>query len=96
MAPDLRTANEDFPFMAWRDTVVAGLAARVARISFSGELAYEINVAWHDAAALWTAVWAAGEPIGLTPVRHRSHARAPAPSGHPRQSPRRVREQPYC
>ena len=53
LAPDLRTANEDFPFMAWRDTVVAGLAARVARISFSGELAYEINVAWHDAAALW-------------------------------------------
>ena len=26
-----------------------GLTARVARISFSGELAYEINVAWHDA-----------------------------------------------
>ncbi len=67
MAPDLRTANDDFPFMAWRDTVVAGLTARVARISFSGELAYEINVAWHDAAALWAAVWAAGEPIGLTP-----------------------------
>jgi sarcosine oxidase subunit alpha len=67
LAPDLVVANEQFPFMAWRDTTVAGLSARVARISFSGELAYEINVAWHDAAALWDAVWKVGEPLGLTP-----------------------------
>ena len=67
LAPDVSVANEEFPFMAWRDTVVAGLSARVARISFSGELAYEINVAWHDAAALWDAVWSVDEPLGLTP-----------------------------
>lgn len=67
LAPTLDIGNEDFPFMAWRDTAVAGLNARVARISFSGELAYEINVSWHDAAALWDAVWHAGSPIGLTP-----------------------------
>ncbi|SDO85064.1 sarcosine oxidase subunit alpha [Nakamurella panacisegetis] len=67
LAPDLAVSNQDFPFMAWRDTVVAALPARVARISFSGELAYEINVAWHDAAALWDAVWSVGEPVGLTP-----------------------------
>ncbi|AZI57286.1 FAD-dependent oxidoreductase [Nakamurella antarctica] len=67
LAPDLTVDNVDFPFMAWRDAVVAGLTARVARISFSGELAYEINVPWFDAAALWGSVWAAGEPIGLTP-----------------------------
>ena len=67
LAPDLPTANENFPFMAWRDTTVAGLTARVARISFSGELAYELNVAWHDAAALWNAVWRVGSPLGLTP-----------------------------
>ncbi len=67
LASDLATTNEDFPFMAWRDTTVAGLNARVARISFSGELAYEVNVAWYDAAALWDAVWRIGSPIGLTP-----------------------------
>lgn len=67
LAPALPTGNDDFPFMAWRDTAVAGLAARVARISFSGELAYEVNVAWHDAAALWAQVWKVGGPIGLTP-----------------------------
>ena len=67
LAPTLATGNDDFPFMAWRDTTVAGLSARVARVSFSGELAYEINVAWHDAAALWDVVWRVGEPVGLTP-----------------------------
>ncbi len=67
VAPGLATSDEDFPFMAWRDTSVAGLTARVARISFSGELAYEINVAWHDAEALWDAIWQIGAPIGLAP-----------------------------
>ena len=36
--------NESFPFMAIRDGAVAGIPARVCRISFSGELAYEVNV----------------------------------------------------
>ena len=67
LAPDLAVENDAFPFMTWRETTVAGLAARVARVSFSGELAYEINVAWWDAAALWDAVWAVGGPVGLTP-----------------------------
>ncbi len=38
------SATTAFPFMTWRDATVAGIAARVCRISFSGELAYEINV----------------------------------------------------
>lgn len=67
LAPELATANEDFPFMAWRDTSIIGLPARIARISFSGELAYEINVAWHDASALWNIVWRTGSGVGLTP-----------------------------
>ena len=33
-----------FPFMTWREGTVAGVPARVFRISFSGELAYEVNV----------------------------------------------------
>ncbi|CAN5679539.1 2Fe-2S iron-sulfur cluster-binding protein [soil metagenome] len=56
-----------FPFMTWREGEVAGMPARVARVSFSGELAYEINVAGHLGAPMWDAVLAAGEPLGLTP-----------------------------
>ncbi len=56
-----------FPFMTLRDGEVAGLPARVARVSFSGELAYEINVAgWHGL-SMWEAVMAAGAAQGITP-----------------------------
>ncbi|MFF3443754.1 2Fe-2S iron-sulfur cluster-binding protein [Streptosporangium sp. NPDC002721] len=60
LAPDLAVDNASFPFMTWRDTRVAGLDARVCRISFSGELAYEINVSAWDGLALWEAVQATG------------------------------------
>ncbi|HEV8565376.1 MAG TPA: 2Fe-2S iron-sulfur cluster-binding protein [Actinomycetota bacterium] len=58
---------EAFPFMTFFDGLVAGMPARVARVSFSGELAYEINVAGPYGLAMWEAVMAAGEPFGLTP-----------------------------
>ncbi|MFE6625385.1 sarcosine oxidase subunit delta family protein [Streptomyces sp. NPDC057740] len=67
LAPRLAVANEDFPFMAWRETTVAGIEARVCRISFSGELAYEINVSPWQGLALWEAVYEAGAPYDITP-----------------------------
>ncbi|MDX3529223.1 sarcosine oxidase subunit alpha family protein [Streptomyces sp. ID05-39B] len=67
LAPRLAVANDDFPFMAWRETAVAGIEARVCRISFSGELAYEINVSPWQALALWQALCEAGAPYGITP-----------------------------
>ena len=44
-----------------------GCAARVCRISFSGELAYEVNVSGWDGLALWEALLAAGADLGITP-----------------------------
>jgi sarcosine oxidase subunit alpha len=67
VAPDLAVDRESFPFMRWRDATVAGLPARVFRISFSGELAYEVNVpAWHGY-ELWRALTTAGAADGITP-----------------------------
>ena len=67
LSPDLALDAADFPFMTWREAVVAGTSARVFRISFSGELAYEINVpSWHGL-AMWEAVIAAGATHGITP-----------------------------
>jgi sarcosine oxidase, subunit alpha len=60
LAPGLAVGNASFPFMTWHDTRVAGLEARVCRISFSGELAYEINVSAWDGLALWEAIQATG------------------------------------
>ena len=67
LAPAMDLDNAAFPFMTVRAGEVAGFAARVCRVSFSGELAYEVNVrGWH-ARALWEAVMSAGEAFGVTP-----------------------------
>ncbi|GHE03217.1 2Fe-2S iron-sulfur cluster-binding protein [Streptomyces alanosinicus] len=66
-APGLDVGNDAFPFMSWQDTTVAGVPARVCRISFSGELAYEINVpAWYGI-TVWKALHTAGSAFGITP-----------------------------
>jgi sarcosine oxidase subunit alpha len=67
VAPELPVDNDSFPFMTWRDAVVAGVSARVCRISFSGELAFEVNVSGWDAVTLWQALTAAGADAGITP-----------------------------
>jgi sarcosine oxidase, subunit alpha len=67
LAPDLPVEAAEFPFMAVREAAVAGVSARVFRISFSGELAYEINVPTWYGRAMWEAVMTAGEPFGITP-----------------------------
>ncbi|MCY3812288.1 MAG: sarcosine oxidase subunit alpha family protein [Gammaproteobacteria bacterium] len=56
-----------FPFMAYREGHVAGVRARVLRISFSGELSFEVNVAAGQAVAVWEALMAAGSADGITP-----------------------------
>ena len=53
--------------MSYRDGLAAGIAARVMRISFSGERAYEVNVPANAGRAVWEALMAAGEEFGITP-----------------------------
>ncbi|MCC7274159.1 MAG: sarcosine oxidase subunit alpha family protein [Alphaproteobacteria bacterium] len=67
LAPEMELGAADFPFMTFRDGIVAGMAARVARISFSGELAFELNVESTAGLALWDAVLAAGRRHGIVP-----------------------------
>ena len=68
LAPGLDVSNEAFPFMTFRETTLAsGIPARVCRISFSGELAYEINVSGWYGLAVWEQVHAAGADLDITP-----------------------------
>jgi sarcosine oxidase subunit alpha len=64
---DIDLGAQAFQYMDWRAGTVCGLASRVFRISFSGELAYEINVEAGYGEALWEAVMHAGEEFGITP-----------------------------
>jgi len=59
--------SEAFPFMSMREGTAAGVPCRVFRISFSGELAYEINVPANHGSAVWQAVMEAGAEFDITP-----------------------------
>src|SRR2546428_2846461 len=65
--PELALDPTSFPFMAIRESETAGIPVRLYRITFSGELAYELwTPSWYGL-GLWEAVMAAGEPFGITP-----------------------------
>ena len=68
LAKDGGLEAEAFPFMTFRETTLAsGVLARICRISFSGELAYEINVPSWYGLNTWEAVAAAGAEFNITP-----------------------------
>ncbi|MAG95738.1 MAG: sarcosine oxidase subunit alpha family protein [Alphaproteobacteria bacterium] len=67
LAPDLDLDAQAFPFMAVQSATVAGIPARIFRISFTGELSFEINVPASHGMGLWTALMTAGEKYGITP-----------------------------
>lgn len=59
-----------FPFLAAREAEVAGVASRLARVGFVGELGYEIHVRADQALAVWEALVAAGAtPFGVEAQR---------------------------
>ncbi|MEQ9328806.1 MAG: sarcosine oxidase subunit alpha family protein [Rhodospirillales bacterium] len=64
---DMDLSNEAFPFMSMQEAEVAGAPARICRISFTGELTFEINVPAFWGRAVWDAVMQSGEPHGITP-----------------------------
>ncbi|MFB9147327.1 sarcosine oxidase subunit alpha family protein [Halomonas alkalicola] len=64
---DIDLDREKFKFMDWREGRVADVPARVFRISFTGELAYEINVQANYALHVWKTLFKHGEKYGLTP-----------------------------
>jgi sarcosine oxidase subunit alpha len=56
---------ESFPFMAMKEGVIGGYPVRVFRISFSGELSFEVATPSHYGLGLWDALIEAGREFGL-------------------------------
>jgi len=66
--PDCDISNEAFPYMAAGEiTVCGGTAARLFRISFSGELAYEIAIPTRYGDSLMRVLMEAGEEFNVIP-----------------------------
>ena len=64
---DIPLDEESFPFMSMREGQVANIPARVFRISFTGELAYEINVPARHGLALWEQLIEVGRKFDICP-----------------------------
>ena len=67
LTTDIDLDRDAFPFMSWRDGHVAGLPARVARVSFTGESSFEISVPAAYGLSLWTALMHSGQRYEITP-----------------------------
>jgi sarcosine oxidase subunit alpha len=67
LGTDLDLSPATFPHLHVRCGLAGGMGARVARVSFSGELGYEISVPSGAAEALGAAITRAGSPFGLVP-----------------------------
>jgi sarcosine oxidase subunit alpha len=63
-----QSLDEDaFPFMSMQEFSVAGIPARVFRISFTGDTAFEINVKARYGLALWETLAHTGKKYDLCP-----------------------------
>jgi sarcosine oxidase subunit alpha len=62
---ELDLSNEAFPHLGFRATKLLGGEARIYRVSFSGELTYEINVPAHKGPELWAALLEEGRLFGI-------------------------------
>lgn len=67
MDSDMDFSADAFPFMSVQSGTLAGMAAQVFRISFSGELAFEVNISSNDALAMWELLMEAGATFDITP-----------------------------
>jgi sarcosine oxidase, subunit alpha len=64
---DIKLEPEEFPHLHVRSGHIAGVPTRLYRVSFSGELGYEINVPSRYATSLWTELLTIGADLGVTP-----------------------------
>jgi sarcosine oxidase subunit alpha len=67
LCDDLDADPKGFEFMTWRDAHIGGIPVRVFRISFTGELSYEINIPATYGLWLWEQVMAKGAAYGIVP-----------------------------
>ena len=65
---DINLTPAAFPHMSLRQGQVAGVPARILRVSFTGEICFEVNVQAGYGRAVCEALMAAGEPEGIMPV----------------------------
>ncbi len=62
----IELTDEAFPHMSCLECTVAGMPARLFRVSFTGEIGFEVNVPAPMGRKLWEKLWEAGQQYGIT------------------------------
>ena len=62
---DAHLGNEAFPWLCARDITVAGHPLRALRVSYVGELGWELHAPIASLGAVYEALWSAGQPFGI-------------------------------
>jgi sarcosine oxidase subunit alpha len=83
LLPDMDLSNGGLPYMAARECVWNQRRARLIRLSFSGELAYEISVPAGAADGLVRMLFDLGQPLGITPYGTEALGVMRIEKGHP-------------
>lgn len=58
-------STEAMPFLSMRETTIGDIPVQLVRVTFVGELGYEIYASIEQGLTLWERLWAAGQPFGL-------------------------------
>ena len=58
-------SNEDFKWLSCQDIEIAGVTVRALRVSYAGELGWELHVPMEGMEVVYDTVWEAGAPMGL-------------------------------
>ena len=61
----LDISDAAFPHMSLKECTVAGFPARLFRVSFTGELGFEVNVPANHGRELWEKLWAEGQKYDI-------------------------------
>ncbi|HET7120916.1 MAG TPA: FAD-dependent oxidoreductase [Solirubrobacterales bacterium] len=64
--------NDAFPYMSLRETTVGNVPVRILRVTYVGELGWEIYCPTEYGLGLWRALWEAGQPHGLVAAGYRA------------------------
>ncbi|MDA9650682.1 sarcosine oxidase subunit alpha family protein [Candidatus Pelagibacter sp.] len=67
LIPNLDFSDENFPHMSFKEAQIGKIKCRIMRISFTGELSYEINVQANYGKSLWEKCIEAGKKFNITP-----------------------------
>ncbi len=80
--PAVDVSNEALPYMGVKDIEFEGVTVRLMRLSFSGELAYEVHVSADFAQSLWVHIMRAAKPLGIKPYGLEALASLRIEKGH--------------